>query len=117
MADIGFELRETLSKEIQVLNDMRPDDPGYATQIECVNKLTRLILEHDSALDELEFKKNSAKSEQKHKIIGHVINGAGIVLPIWAYNRFVKQGFEFEKTGAITSFTFKDALRKIRFWK
>ena len=100
------ETKRTLDDEIQdlidTLEDLEADGEGYAKATKNLDTLYRLKIEEEKAKSDIEENKN----QSKFRVIGYVLEGAGIVLPLIFYGKWMKRGFKFEETGTFTSKTF-----------
>lgn len=98
--------KRTLDDEIQdlleVLTDSNVDDEEYAHAVKHLDTLYKLKLEEDKTKSEL----SNGKVQNKFRIVGYVIEGLGIVVPLIFYGKWMKRGFKFEETGTYTSKTF-----------
>lgn len=100
------ETKRTLDDEIQdlidTLEDLEADSEGYLKATKNLDTLYRLKLEEEKTKSDIKENKNQGK----FRIIGYVLEGAGIVLPLVFYGKWMKRGFKFEETGTFTSKTF-----------
>lgn len=100
--------KRTLDDEIQgVLNgiqNLTPNSDEYTTIVQNLDTLYKLKLEEQKvkSCDE------ESKKQDKLKILGYILEGAGIVLPLVFYGVWMRRGFKFEETGSYTSNTFKN---------
>ena len=67
--------------------------------------------------EELEQKCTDEEKKRKNNLTCEFVKGGfqigGIVIPLWFYSWFLKQGYHFEKTGIVSSPTFRNLLRCI----
>lgn len=98
--------KRTLDDEIQDLlgnlEDLEADSDEYAKTTKYLDTLYRLKIEEEKTKSDIEENKN----QSKFRVIGYVLEGAGIVLPLIFYGKWMKRGFKFEETGTYTSKTF-----------
>lgn len=98
--------KRTLDNEIQDLlgnlNDLEADGEEYSKITKNLDTLYKLKLEEEKNKSEL----TNNEKQNKFRIIGYVLEGAGIVLPLIFYGRWMKRGFKFEETGTYCSKTF-----------
>lgn len=98
--------KRTLDDEIQDLlenlEDLEADGEEYAKTTKYLDTLYRLKIEEEKTKSDIEENKN----QRKFRVIGYVLEGAGIVLPLIFYGKWMKRGFKFEETGTFTSKTF-----------
>jgi hypothetical protein len=52
---------------------------------------------------ELKIKEEQLKDSKKDKLIGYVMTGAGILIPVFASSYWMAKGLKFEETGTFTS--------------
>lgn len=110
-------------------NTFTPEETEAATRtLERLHKIN-----HDRQQLELEYVKSKLEenkqlleearaeqqfvAEKKDRRIRQVIEVAGIVLPIGFYWTWMRRGFKFEETGAVTSTTFRNLISKFRITK
>lgn len=100
------ETKRNLDDEIQDLlenlKDLEADSEEYSKTTKCLDTLYRLKIDEKKNESDIEESKN----QRKFRVIGYVLEGAGIVLPLIFYGRWMKRGFKFEETGTFTSKTF-----------
>lgn len=100
------ETKRTLDDEIQDLlenlKDLEADSEEYSKTTKSLDTLYRLKIDEEKNKSDIEESKN----QTKFRVIGYVLEGAGIVLPLIFYGRWMKRGFKFEETGTFTSKTF-----------
>lgn len=100
------ENKRTLDDEIQdlieCLNDLTPNEEDYEKVTKQLETLYKLKIEEEKIKTDQE----ANKDQNKFRIIGYVLEGAGIVLPLIFYGKWMSKGFEFEETGTYTSKTF-----------
>lgn len=98
--------KRTLDDEIQDLvenlNDLDADSEEYSKITKNLDTLYKLKLEEEKNKTEL----SNVKEQNKFRILGYILEGAGIVLPLIFYSKWMKTGFKFEETGTYTSRTF-----------
>ena len=117
MNDINNMLEEELSRAIEKMKTLKPEDPGYRSAAEAVATLQRARLEEEKlqmedrqhgdslALKEMENEValEETKLEKKKFRIRAILDGAAIVIPAALYGYFGFKGFKFEETGHICS--------------
>lgn len=98
--------KRTLDDEIQDLlenlNDLEADSEEYSKITKNLDTLYKLKLEEEKTKSEL----SNGKVQNKFRIVGYVLEGLGIAVPLIFYGRWMKRGFKFEETGTYTSKTF-----------
>ena len=98
--------KRTLDDEIQDLlgnlSDLEADSEEYSKIAKNLDTLYKLKIEEEKNKSEVEENKH----QNKLRIIGYILEGAGIALPLIFYGRWMKKGFKFEETGTYTSKTF-----------
>lgn len=98
------EKKRTLDDEIQdiilSMENFGPATEEYAKMAQNLETLYRLKLEEE--------KTNSDKKDSltKKEVVGYILEGAGIILPLVFYGIWMRKGFKFEETGCYTSKTF-----------
>lgn len=131
MSNFDEELAGAMNRALMDLdaNTFTPEEAESATRaLERLHKIN-----HDRQQLELEYVKSRLEenkqlleearadqqfaAEQKDRRIRHVIEAAGIVLPIGFYWTWMRRGFKFEETGAVTSTTFRNLISKFRLTK
>lgn len=131
MSNFDEELAGAMDRALMDLdtNTFTPEETDAATRaLERLHKIN-----HDRQQLELEYVKNKLEenkqlleqvkteqqfaAERKDRTIRHVIEAAGIVLPIGFYWTWMRRGFKFEETGAVTSTTFRNLISKFRLTK
>lgn len=103
---------ENLSALAKVRQDLIKSDVDYNLEEEKLN-FEKEKFEYQRSQD---LKK--AKDDKRDKIIGYVLTAAGILIPaalgiarIRRDDKWMVMGFEYEKTGAISSKTFNSLLK------
>ncbi|MBP5593963.1 MAG: hypothetical protein J6Y02_01180 [Pseudobutyrivibrio sp.] len=117
-------------EEIQTLSNVANNGRKIAADYD--NKSTELdrnlkVKEAEIELkkNELEFKKQeheekminddkARKSNMRCELVKGGVQVFGVTVPLWFYAWFLKQGYNFEKTGIVSSNTFRNFLRCIR---
>jgi len=138
MSDFDGRLAEAMDRALLDLdaNTFTPEETDAATRaLERLHKINhdRQQLELEYQQLELEYVKSKLEenkqlleearaeqqfvAEKKDRTIRHVIEAAGIVLPIGFYWVWMRRGFKFEETGAVTSTTFRNLISKFRLTK
>lgn len=101
--------KKMLEKEIETqianLSALSGDEKTQA--VDDLAKLYRLKIEETKNNAEAVFNKEEAEKQGKFRIVGFVVEGAGIVLPLIFYSVWMRKGFKFEETGTFTSKTFQ----------
>lgn len=77
-------------------------------------KYQRRVMDEESKAREEDFKRIQIEEQKKDRWIRIGITGAEILVPLLFYNVWMKNGFEFEKTGAVSSFTFRNLVSKFK---
>lgn len=100
--------KRTLDDEIQGIIDgmanQTPNSEEYTTIVQNLDTLYKLKLEEEKAKScDVETKK-----QDKLEILGYILEGAGIVLPLVFYGIWMRRGFRFEETGTYVSKTFQN---------
>lgn len=93
-------LDERIEKEIELLDALSPNDPGYSA---ATNRLESLIKSRYDTVD------NGIS-----KWIKLGVDLVGIGAPLVFYGVWMKRGLEFEKTGAFSSSVFRSLTSKFR---
>ena len=98
--------KRTLDDEIQDLlgnlSDLEADSEEYSKITKNLDTLYKLKIEEEKNKTDVEENKH----QNKLRIVGYILEGAGIVLPLMFYGIWMKKGFKFEETGTYTSKTF-----------
>ena len=106
--------KRTLDDEIQDLlgnlSDLEADSEEYSKIAKNLDTLYKLKIEEEKNKSEL----LNSKDQNKFRIVGFILEGAGIVLPLIFYGGWMKKGLKFEETGTFTSSTFRDLTRFFR---
>ena len=103
-----------IEMELDDLTSMNLSIEEKADTIDNVVKLYRLYIDEKRTLQATEINK---KQLVQGTNLGYIRLGAemaGIILPLIFYAYWMKKGFEFEKTGAITSGTFSGLIKHFR---
>lgn len=96
-----------LDAEIQSLVMMEPGSQEKALQADVASKMYKTRIDEIKSMAELEAREAEVKAQRKDRIIGHILDGAKIVLPLAFAWIWMGRGLEFEKEGTYTSQTFK----------
>lgn len=130
------DLKDVLTGEvidqIEGLDDIEPGSEEHSRAVTDISKLLQQLnegekLENDIAfnadnidyqLNKLDDDRKSADKERKFNLIGTIAKGAleGLVAitTLIVYDKWMKDGFEFEKEGTYTSTTFRNFFSKVR---
>lgn len=119
MENINSKIADELSRAIEHMKTLKPEDPGYKSAAEAVATLQKARLEEEKLEfedrkngDELELrtmeqenKAEEAKLERKKFRIRAVLDAAAIAVPALLYGYFGVKGFKFEESGTFCSTT------------
>lgn len=130
------DLKEALTGEvidqIEGLDYIEPGSEEHSRAVTDISKLLQQLnegekLENDISfnadnidyqLNKLDEDRKSADKERKFNLIGTIAKGAleGLVAitTLIVYDKWMKDGFEFEKEGTYTSTTFRNFFSKVR---
>ena len=117
-------------KEIQTLSEIANNGRKIAADYDSrITELDRNLRVKEAEIElkksELEFKKQehddkmindekTRKSNMHCELVKGGVQIFGVTVPLWFYAWFLKQGYNFEKTGIVSSNTFRNFLRCIR---
>ena len=108
------EKNRTVDDEIQgVLNGIKnltPNSDEYTTIVQNLDTLYKIKLEQEKVKSCHE----ESKRQDRLKIAGYILEGAGIVLPLVFYGIWLGQGFRFERTGDFRSKAFQNLIHFIK---
>lgn len=96
-------LDERIEKDLEELEMLERGSEAYVELSNELTSLYKLKLESD--------KRNKLSLETVLKL---GIDATAVILPILFYGIWMKRGLEFEKTGAITSSTFRGLVSKFK---
>lgn len=105
---------KVIEESVTKLNEKDISSEDY---MEGVRTITAL---YKARVDEEKIKTENKQDVRKTildtglKIVGYGLEGAAIVVPLIFYHNWMREGFNFEKEGYITSFTFKDMITNFR---
>ena len=117
---------EMIEKEIiDTLSEMKTTEPGsterddamkYISKLYSILNSERKCLVDSRKVDNDEVDNDEDKSKfDKFISIGKIgVELFGVAGPLLLYNSWMKKGFEFEKTGMITSQTFRGLIGKFK---
>ena len=112
---------EMIEKEIiDTLSEMKTMEPGSTERDDAMKYISELYSTLNSERKCLIDSRKMDNEEEKNKFdkilsIGKLgIDLFGVVGPLLLYNSWMKKGFEFEKTGMITSQTFRGLIGKFK---
>lgn len=105
MADIREQLDEVIELTLDNLLVLSPEDEGYKEATERIDKLYKLRIDEKRADSEIACNNDNQKSGAKDRIVRYVLDGVGIVLPIFVSWIWMGRGLRFEQTGSFTSRT------------
>ena len=115
--DIEKMLHEEIVEDFNELKETEFGTDEYRSGAESVAKLMDRAIELKKIESDAELTKAEQKSENRNRIIGHIVTGvttaAGILLTIWG----TKATFKFEETGTITTTMGRGFLNKLMFKK
>lgn len=120
MEDSKRTLDDEIQDLIEQLNELAPNTKEYTQVVQNLEILYKLKIEkekcdaeNDAAFYKIDIEKakndieeTEAKNQKTFRIIGYVLEGAGIVLPLIFYGKWMAKGFKFEETGTYCSKTF-----------
>ena len=126
------ELDEEIARIQGRLKSMEPSSQEYDYMVEQLNKLHKLrmteVKREDDLADQIvkaerDLIKESEEAERyereevqkaKDRRFDKIMRGVEVGVPLVFYGALAYFGFKFEETGAITSFTFKNFLGKMK---
>lgn len=110
-------LTRQIDTEIQSLSTMEAGSDEKTATIDGLTKLYKLKIEETK--NEKDFQAQEAENDilKKDKIVGRVLDGVGIVLPIAFSWVWMKKGFKFETEGTYTSQTFRSLWNRFKLFK
>ena len=103
-----------IEMELDDLTSMNLSIDEKVDTIDNVVKLYRLYNDEKKLSQGAEINEKQLMQETKLGYIRLGVETAGIILPLIFYAYWMKKGFEFEKTGAITSGTFSGLIKHFR---
>lgn len=125
-------LNDEIAAQIRALNYLEPGSKEKSAAIEDLTQLYKLridenkslmdadekyqrrVMDEDSKAREEEFKRMQMDEQKKDRLVRICIAGVELVVPLLFYNVWMKNGFEFEKNGAVSSFTFRNLVSKFK---
>lgn len=110
-------LTRQIDTEIQSLSTMEAGSEEKTATIDGLTKLYKLKIEETKNEKDLEAQKAERDILKKDKIVGRVLDGLGIGLPLVFSAIWMKKGFKFEETGTFTSQTFRSLWGKFKPFK
>lgn len=103
-----------MSKEITMMLDEEISEAKNELSNAVTNEEKKYISEKIVSLVRMKVESIKSDREIADKLIRYGIDIAAIVLPLIFYGVWMNKGFEFEKTGAISSGVFKGLTRHFR---
>lgn len=100
-------LEEEIENCLEYVGDLAPQTDEYSKAADNIVKLYKLKIEEDK-------NEKDRKDQNIHRVIGHILEGASIVLPLGFYAFWMKRGFKFEETGTFTSNTFRGLISNFK---
>ena len=100
-------LTRQIDTEIQNLATMEAGSEEKTATIDGLTKLYKLRIEETKNEKELKAQEAERDILKKDKIVGRVLEGVGIGLPLVFSWIWMKKGFKFETEGTYTSQTFR----------
>lgn len=110
-------LTRQIDTEIQSLSTMEAGSEEKSATIDGLTKLYKLKIEETKNEKDLEAQKAERDILKKDKIVGRVLDGLSIGLPLVFSAIWMKKGFKFEETGTFTSQTFRSLWGKFKPFK
>ena len=107
-------LEEEIRRNLTDLSSFAIGSEERTAAIEDLEKLYKLRLEEKNLDAEQEEKKACDAAAVLDRRIRLGVDIGAIVLPLLFYGRWMRKGFEFEKTGTFTSVTFRNLFNKFR---
>ncbi len=110
-------LEEQLEEELKdQLTDISMLHTGNPEKTEAIKAFVVL---YDKRQDTIKLKAEAeeAKVKKKDRVVDHIINGVGTVLPVLATGIMYAVGMNFEKTGTLTSTFFRNLVGKMKVTK
>ena len=111
---------DNLRRAHNVLADAKPGSDEYKAALEAIKLLSNEIREEEKAIkeEELFYRKHVEDYEnrkwKKIEIAKDTVLGiGGIIVPVWAYDKFSKRQLLFEKEGIVSTNTGRNLLNKI----
>ena len=107
-------LKKEIEREIKLLESLEPGSPEHATAVARVNKLYRLKLDDEKSVSEYLEKHDQMKDAIKERYWKYGMAALNLFAPLCFYGIWVIMGFNFEKTGSITSDVFRGLVNRFR---
>lgn len=110
-------LNDQIEQAIQNLNGL---EAGTEAQTAAVNNLAKLYqLKNDESklkanAEDNELKAAQFKEQIKNRKVDIGIAAAELMIPLIFYGYWMRQGFKFEQTGAVTSSFFRQLINRIK---
>ena len=115
---MDYETKEMLNAKIKELTrDIESLPAGSeerARAVKDLETLGKLYVEIEKADSEISKSNDELSESKKDRWVKIAIAGAEIILPLAFYAFWLGKGFEFEKTGCITSTVFKGLINRFR---
>ena len=110
-------LEEQLEEELKdQLTDISMLHTGTPEKTEAIRAFGMLYNERHETI-KLKAEAEEAKAKKKDRVVDHIINGVGTVLPVLATGIMYAVGMNFEKTGTLTSTFFRNLVGKMKVTK
>ena len=121
-------LNKTIRGDVDKLPFLELGSEKHAVAVEDIVKLCKVILADDEQTNDAVDKKirrDIEQSTQRHNVIQSIkdnkdryirygIEAAGIILPLMFYGKWMRDGFEFEREGIITSSVFRELIKRFK---
>ena len=118
-------LEGAIRAQFENLSDLQPGSKDKAAAINELALLYRLKIEETkneleaderqkSCLMDERLKRDQLREQVRDRYFRAGVDAAAIVLPLMFYAFWMRRGFEFEKTGAYTSTTFRGLMNRFR---
>lgn len=107
-------LGEEIQEEFEKLKELEPGTEKHKSAVDSLTKLmdraidmdkseVAMQLEIEKRESDKELKLQQLKEDKKDRLIGYIMTGAGIVLPLVVTIWGTKKSIEFEKEGTFTT--------------
>lgn len=107
MDEIKTLLNEEIKEGFESLSDVQLSNDEYTRASDNLVKLYKLKIEEEK-------NEQDRKDQNRIRIIGYILEGASIVLPLGFYGIWMKRGLKFEESGTFTSNTFRGLISNFK---
>lgn len=100
---VNDKLRAEIDRELDALKDLEVGSDEHSAGVNDVTKLYDRLIEAERLEGDGYEKAEARKDEKLHRLVGYILNGLSITMPvavtIWGFTKSMR----FEETGTISS--------------